>query len=129
MFTLKFILNFVRAYLSAFLLIGCLAIASISTIISGTGPIPQYPPEQYVVERDLAVLRWNKGTREGQIDLEVSINDSTFSNDNVKVIKKVNSTHSLRKLKNGTTYYWRLKQKGKYSRVASFRVSKYNVNI
>ena len=118
----------IRGYLAAVLLIGYLSVILISTAISGAPPLPQFPPEGYVVERDMALLRWNKGTREGQVDLQISIDDPDFEKD-VQTVKKVRTSHSLRNLKNGSTYYWRLVQNESASPVASFKVSKHNVKL
>ncbi len=125
---LKIVLYFIRGHLAAMALIGYLLVILIATALSGSPPMPQFPPQGYIVERDLALLRWNKGTREGKVDLQISIDDPKFEND-VQTIKKVNASHSIRNLKNGSTYYWRLVQNDSIGPISSFKVSKYNVKL
>ncbi len=120
--------RWLRRYLVALALIGTLAAAMIQVYTTGVGPRPQQPPEGYVVERDRASLQWDKGTIERPIELQVSIDDPEFGNPAVER-KTSGTSHSLRDLEPGSTYYWRLVQDGEPSRTASFSVSKYNVHI
>jgi len=119
---------FLRRYLVAVLLVGLLAAALIEVYATGTGPMPQQPPEGYTVERARASLQWNRGTRTEPITLQISIDDPTFASP--KVERKVNgTTHSLNDLQRGSTYYWRLLQAGEPGPTASFKVSSHNVKL
>ena len=119
---------FLRRYLVAVVLVASLGWALVQVYTSGTGPMPQQPPEGYTVERARASLQWNRGTRSEPITLQISIDDPTFAEP--KVDRKVNGTsHSLNNLERGSTYYWRLVQAGEASPIASFKVSNYNVKL
>ena len=102
---------FLRRYLVAVALLATLVVALVQVYATGTGPMPQQPPEGYTVERARASLQWNRGTRTETITLQISIDDPTFSAP--KVDRQVNGTsHSLNDLQRGSTYYWRLVQEG-----------------
>ena len=119
---------FLRRYLAALALVTTLAAALIQVYTTGTGPMPQQPPEGYTIENSRASLQWDRGTRSEPIQLQVSIDDPTFAKPAVD--RKVNGTaHSLSNLQSGATYYWRLVQEGAASPAASFRVSSHNVKL
>jgi len=120
--------RFVRRYLVAVALIGGLLVVLVQVDLFGTGPMPQYPPEGYTSYKTQESLQWEKGTREEEIVLQVSIDDPSFAAPALE--KKVSGTsHSLNKLEGGKTYYWRLMQGDRPSPVATFKVSKYNVHL
>ena len=119
---------FARRYVVALALIAALVAALVQVYTTGTGPMPQQPPQGYLVERARASLQWNRGTRTEPITLQVSIDDPTFAEPAVE--RKVNGTHhSLNDLQSGSTYYWRLMQDGEPSPIASFKVSSHNVKL
>jgi hypothetical protein len=117
-----------RHYCVALLLIGMLLTALIQVYAFGTPPAPQQPPEGYFVEQDKVSLEWNPGTRQEPITLQVSIDDPGLA---APFLERqiTGSSHTLSRLQSGGTYYWRLVQGGKPGPTASFRVSKYNVDI
>lgn len=117
-----------RRYLVALALLATLAAALVEVYTTGTGPMPQQPPEGYTIEISRTSLQWDRGTRTDPITLQISIDDPTFAAP--KVDRKVNGTsHSLNDLQRGSTYYWRLVQAGAPSPTASFKVSSTNVKL
>jgi predicted PurR-regulated permease PerM len=119
---------FARKYLVVLLLIGCFAFAMFQVYITGTPPVPQQPPQGYTLGRLQARLQWNKGTRPGAIQLQVSVDDPDFIEPLVDK-KTTGSNHSMRNLLPGHTYYWRLVQEGKPGPVASFKTSPYAIKF
>ncbi|HUT76296.1 MAG TPA: hypothetical protein VM285_01325 [Polyangia bacterium] len=117
-----------RMYAVALLLIGALLAALIQVYAFGTPPAPQQPPEGYFVEQDKVSLEWNTGTRQEPVTLQVAIDDPGFT-EPVLERQITGSSHTLSRLQSGGTYYWRLVQDGEAGPTASFRVSKYNVDI
>ena len=120
--------NLVRNYAVAVILVAMVAVSFIQVYTVGTGPVPQLPPEGYVIQRGTAQLQWSKGTREGEIRLQVSVDDPSFA-DPVVERKATGNSHSMNKLKPNVTYYWRLVQGEKTSPVATFRTPLHNVRF
>jgi hypothetical protein len=117
----SFTARFLWRYLAAAALIGGLTTAMVGVALSGTGPVPQGPPEGYSVASGRVSLEWNKGTRKGPITLEVSVDDPTFAKPIVQ--KKISGvSHQMAEIRPGKTYYWRLVQGSEKSPTASFRV-------
>jgi len=118
----------VRSHLVAAALVAALAAAFVEVYTTGTGPVPQAPPEGLLVERGRATLQWNRGTRPGPMTLQISLDDPDFAEPILE--RKVNGTsHTLNDLEPGRVYYWRLVHEGEASPAASFEVSKYDVDI
>jgi len=117
-----------RQYAVALALVMTLAGSLVAVNIWGSGPVAQQPPEGYTIERDRASLQWDKGTREAPVTLQVSVGSPDFDEMLVNKVVKGNG-HTLRKLERGATYYWRLVQNGKAGPTASFKVSRYNVDL
>jgi len=117
-----------RNYAVALLLVGMLLAALIQVYAAGTPPAPQQPPEGYMVEQDRVSLEWNAGTRDQPVVLQVSIDDPRFTDPVVEREMK-GTSHSMTRLRGGATYYWRLVQGGRPGPVASFRVSRYHVDL
>ncbi len=117
-----------RKYAVALLLVGLLLGALIQVYAVGTPPATQQPPEGYLVERDKVSLEWNTGTRKEPVTLQVSIDDPAFAEPFLERAI-TGSSHTLSRLQGGATYYWRLVQGGEPGPTASFRVSKYHVDI
>jgi predicted PurR-regulated permease PerM len=120
--------EFLRNYLVAFLLIGTFGWTMLEVYVTGTAPVPQQPPEGYTTERLTATLQWNKGSREGDIHLQVSVDDPTFEEPMLDLEVR-GTTHNLSKLEPGRTYYWRLVREDESSAIATFKTSKYAVSF
>ncbi len=118
--------RFLRTYLVALALIFTLAFAFFEVYVTGVGPVPQQPPEGYTIERTNATLQWNKGTKKGPINLQVSMDDPKFKAPILEREVK-NTSHAMNKLEPGHTYYWRLVQNDKPSPVATFKTSAYAI--
>jgi len=115
-----------RKYLVALVLLTFFVWSMWGVYWHGTGPVPQQPPRGFEVVREQASLHWSKGTRAIPVSLQVSVDDPLFNDPEVD--KVVTSTsHKMRNLKAGSTYYWRLVQGDTSSPVAHFRVSPNNV--
>ena len=118
---MSFAARFLWRYLATAALLGGLAAAMVGVALSGTGPVPQGPPEGYSVASGRVSLEWNKGTRKVPITLEVSVDDPTFSKPVVQ--KKVGGgSHLMAEILPGRTYYWRLVQGTDAGPTASFNV-------
>lgn len=111
--------GWMRNYLVAILLVSMVFFSFIKVAVIGTGPTPQGPPMNYSLHKTQIELEWHKGTREGEIRLQVSVDEPNFEE---LMIDKVvgGTTHSLNDLEPGRTFYWRLVQNEKPSRVARF---------
>ncbi|MCP4603280.1 MAG: hypothetical protein GY847_22655 [Proteobacteria bacterium] len=120
--------EFLRTYLVAIVLISTLTLALFEVYISGTGPVPQMPPEGYQLGQAQVTLRWNRGTREGDIQLQVSMDDANFGKPMLDK-KATGKSHSMRDLEPGHIYYWRLVQGNKTSPVAAFKTSPYAIKF
>lgn len=117
-----------RQYAVPLALIGALLIALIRVYAVGTPPAPQQPPEGYLVEVDKASLEWNPGTRKEPVTLQVSIDDPDFAAPFLER-EMAGTGHTLSRLQGGSTYYWRLVQGGEPGPTASFRVSRFHVDL
>ena len=120
--------KWLRKYFAAVFLITALVGSLAGNKLYGTGPMPQQPPEGYELHRGTVTLHWNKGTKKGDIVLQVSVDDPDFSTPILEK-KLAASSHALSDLKRGKQYYWRLLQNNKPSPTASFKVYKYNVKL
>jgi len=121
-------LDWLRRYAIGLALVTALVVAFAQYWTVGVGPVPQQPPEGYVIEKGTADLQWNRGTRAGDIHVQVSVDDPAFG---APAVDKVvaGTTHSVNILEPDHTYYWRLVQNGRPSRVAHFKTSKYHANF
>ena len=110
--------RFVWRYLATAALVGGLAAAMIGVAANGAGPAPQQPPDGYPVASGRI---WNKGTRNGPVTLQVSVDDPSFS---APILKKVvgGVSHTLTDVRPGKTYFWRLLQGADASPTATFEV-------
>ncbi|MCU0664694.1 MAG: hypothetical protein MUC50_20525 [Myxococcota bacterium] len=108
-----------RDYLIAITLISMLAFSFIKVAVVGVGPAPQGPPQDYELGKTQIELEWSKGNREGEIRVQVSMDDPSFAKPFVDKPTTA-TTHSLNDLEPGRLYYWRLVQNGRTSRVARF---------
>jgi len=120
--------KWLRKYFVAVFLVAALLGSLAGNKIYGTGPTPQQPPEGYELHRGMVTLHWDKGTQKGDIVLQVSVDNSDFSEPLFEK-KLAASFYTLRELERGKQYYWRLLQNNKPSPTASFKVYKYNVNL
>ena len=102
--------------------------AFIGVYAVGVGPVPQQPPEGYKVEQGQVTLQWNKGTRQGPITLQISMDDPSFS-EPVYEKEVAGKTYVMRQIENGHVYYWRLIQNEKSSPVATFKTSPHAVKF
>ena len=100
----------------------------LNVYVTGVGPVPQQPPEGYVVQRTQATFQWDMGNRDKPISLEVSMDDPDFTAPLLDR-KVTGTTHTMTKLQPGHRYYWRLRQGDKISPVASFETSENAVNF
>jgi len=91
--------------------------------VTGTGPMPQQPPEGYVVERTQATFQWNRGNLSLPMRLQVSTDEANFENPTLDR-KVTGTTHTMHNLEPGHVYYWRLVQGDKVSPLASFKTAK-----
>jgi hypothetical protein len=119
---------FVRSYLVPILLLATLTAAIVQVYTTGTPPVPQEPPEGYVVQSGRVDLEWNRGTRLEPIQLQVSIDDPKFTKPAIER-SAPGASYSLGELQPGHVYYWRLVQGEKAGPTASFETSKYYVNL
>lgn len=120
--------DFARKYLVALFMLGAFGAAMFEVYVTGTGPVPQQPPEGYAIEELTATLRWDNGTRGGPVTLEVSVDDPGFAKPLLSR-ETASGSYALRDLEPGRTYYWRLVQAGRSSPVASFKTSPYAVTF
>lgn len=111
-----------RNYLVAIVLVSMLAFSFLKVAVIGAGPTPQGPPQGYALGKTQIELEWDKGSRDGDIRLQVSIDDPAFTKPLVNKVTS-SSTHSLNDLEPGHTYYWRLVQNDRSSRVAHFETA------
>lgn len=118
------LVRFARVYLVALSLVGVLALTFFRALAGGSGPVLQHPPEGISIVRNSEQLQWSMGRWQGAVRVQVAAGEPKFSG-KLFVDKKVNSTkHLVGNLKPGTTYYWRISQNGKSSRVSKFHVAK-----
>ena len=128
MLTLTRVWIWIRKYLVTLSLIVVFVGAMLEVYIFGVGPMPQQPPDGYTVERSRAALQWSRGTHEGDLTLQVSIDDPDFNE--LIVDKKVTGkTYSVKDLKRGKTYYWRIVGDGVESPTAKFKASAYAIDL
>ena len=120
--------KFLRDYTLPLVLLGIFVTTLLQVYVFGVGPTPQQPPEGYELQRLEAKLTWHKGNREGATTLEIAKDDPTFQT--LFVERQVSGTsHSLRDLEPGHTYYWRLKRDDEYTRTCSFKTSKHAIDF
>ena len=120
--------SWVREYLVAVLLVGAFAHAMIQVYVTGTPPVPQQPPEGYVLQRLEARLQWNKGSDDGEVTLQVSMDDPDFLEPLVDKQQR-GTTYRMRDLEPGHIYYWRVLKGDEASAVASFETSPYAIEF
>jgi len=120
--------RFVWRYAATAALVAGLAAALIGVAATGTGPMPQQPPDGYSVASGRISLEWNKGTRKEPIKLQVSVDDPSFSK---PILQRAvgGTSQTLTEVKPGRTYYWRLLQGDGASPTATFEVSATYVEI
>ena len=120
--------KFLRDYALPLLLLGIFVTTLVEVYFTGVGPTPQQPPEGHELQRLEAKLTWHKGNRDGAMTLEVSVDDPAFKERFVD--RQISGTsHTLRNLKPGHTYYWRLKRDDDYTRTRSFRTSEHAITF
>ena len=119
---LKQVWGFIREYLVILILIAGTCKMFINVYATGTRPMPQQPPEGYLVERTEATFQWNRGNRSLPIQLQVSKDDSSFKNPTLDR-KVTGTTHTMHDLEPGHVYYWRLQQGDDTSPLASFKTA------
>ena len=126
---LKILLRFgiwLRKYLVALLLIFGFLFSMGNLYVNGSGPVPQLPPRNLEVLRKTVQLHWNQGTREGDIRLQIAMDDATFADPMVdKTVR--GKSYTMRDLMPGKIYYWRLVQNDAPSPASFFRTSPNNV--
>ena len=86
-------------------------------------PSPEFPPNGYDVVRDTIQLEWSLAREKGKTHLEVSAGDSSFSGAKAVDEDVDGKTYTLKDLKAGTTYYWRVSEGGLVSPVSYFRAA------
>lgn len=111
-----------RVYLIPVCLFCVVLVSVIETVTSSVDPMPQHPPHGLNLVRDHVQLQWSKGNGEGELRLQVAIDDLTFS---TMIVDEavVKNTHRLKKLEPGRTYYWRLVKGGEPGFVSVFTIS------
>lgn len=112
----------IRTYVVMIALITALGYAFVEVWTVGTGPVPQQPLDGLLIEKATVELGWKKGTRSGDLTLQVSIDDPNFGELTVEK-KSAGSAYTLNELEPGRTYYWRLVQNGAPSPTAFFKTS------
>jgi len=105
-------------------LAGALAWSGIKVATIGTDPVPQCPPDGMEMETDDALLEWSRGTRGGEIRLQVSARGAGGADERIVDEVVRDDSRRLKRLRPGTTYTWRLVQGGEPSPEAEFSVSR-----
>ena len=113
-----------RTYGVAVFLVVALLQAFIEVYTTGTGPLPQLPPDGFIEVRARIELGWSKSTRKGEVKLQVSKDDARFADPFINRAV-TGESFPLNELEAGHRYYWRLVQDGKSSPVAFFDMSPY----
>jgi hypothetical protein len=111
-----------RRYLVALVLLFALAASALTVFTVGTGPAPQLPPPGAVLYSRTAELLWSRGTRGCALRLQVAIDDPGFAAPAVDVAAK-GTGYSLKDLRAGRRYSWRLLCDGAPSAALSFTMS------
>jgi len=119
---IPWIVAWLRIYLIPVCLFCVVLVSVIETVTSGVEPMPQHPPHGMSMVRDHVQLQWSKGNGDGELKLQVAVDDSAFS---TMIVNKavVKNTHRLKRLKPGRTYYWRLVRGGEPGFVSVFTIS------
>ena len=115
--------RFARRHLSALALVGALAISAVEVCTVGTEPAPQSPPAGAVLYDGRAELRWSRGTRGGEIRLQVAPGDPDFAAPSIDEVES-GTGKKIEGLEAGTTCYWRLVRDGEPGSVMTFRISR-----
>jgi hypothetical protein len=115
-------LRFLRTYLAAVALVAALAVSAIEVCAVGTDPAPQAPPFGAVLYAGHAELRWSRGTRGGEIRLQVAPGDPGFAAPSIDEVES-GGGKKIEGLEAGKTYYWRLVRDGEPGPVMTFRIS------
>jgi hypothetical protein len=116
-------LRFLRKHLVATALVAALAASAIEVVAVGTDPAPQGPPSGVVLYAGQAELRWSRGTRGGEIRLQVSPGDPGFSAPSIDEVAK-GTGRKLDGLRAGEIYYWRLVRDGDPGPVMKLAISR-----
>ncbi len=118
--------RFLRDYGILIVLLGIFVLTVAQVYVFGVGATPQLPPEGYELQRLEAKLQWHRGNKKGAFTLEVA-DDPSFT-DLVLERQVTGTSHVMRDLKPGQTYYWRLVRDDETSAVRSFKTSNYAMN-
>jgi hypothetical protein len=115
--------RFARRYLVAFALVAALAASAIEVGAVGTDPAPQGPPSGAVLYAGHAELRWSRGTRGGEIRLQVAPGDPGFAAPSIDGVES-GTGKKIEGLEAGKTYYWRLVRDGEPGPVMKLTISR-----
>lgn len=112
-----------RRHLVAAALVGTLAWSALEVYTVGTPPAPQSPPFGATLYGPSAELRWGRGTRGGEIRLQVAPDDPGFA---APVVDEVVSGagRKIEGLEAGRTYTWRLVRDGEPGRNMEFEIAR-----
>ena len=121
--------NFVRDYAVLLLLAGAFVWTLIQVYGIGYGPIPQLPPEGYLIENLEAKLQWHNGNRPVGCTLEISEDDPSFSGKLFLEKEVTGHTYTVNNIEPGHIYYWRLKKDNLVSAAASFKTATYAIKF
>jgi hypothetical protein len=116
-------LRFLRTYLAAVALAAALAVSAIEVCAVGTEPAPQAPPSGTVLYAGHAELRWSRGTRGGEIRLQVAPDDPGFVVPSIDEVES-GTGKKVEGLEAGKTYYWRLVRDGDPGPIMAFTISR-----
>lgn len=122
------VVKFLRDYGILIVLLWIFVLTVVQVYVLGIGATPQLPPEGYELQRLEAKLQWHRGTKKEAFTLEVAKDDPTFSK--LELERQVTGTsHLMRDLEPGRTYYWRLVRDDETSATRSFKTSKYAITF
>jgi hypothetical protein len=114
--------RWLRSYFVVALLAGAVGWTFVGALAGKMPPNPEFPPFGYAVEQDSTQLEWSTGSRKGDVRIEVAIDTPSF--DGAKILDKTTrgTTYNLTNLRQGRTYFWRVTQAGRESRISRFSV-------
>jgi hypothetical protein len=126
--TISYVWKFLRDFAILIILLGIFASTVLEVYVFGVGATPQLPPEGYELQELEAKLQWHRGNKEGAFTLQVAVDDPTFSE--LLLERQVSgTTHFMRDLEPGRTYYWRLLRDDEVSATRTFKTSAYAIDF
>jgi hypothetical protein len=121
--TVLHVARWLRSYCVVALLAGVVGWTFVGSLAGRMPPNPEFPPFGYAVEQDSTQLQWSMGSEKGDVRIEVVIDIPSF--DGAKILDKTTrgTTLNLMNLTQGRTYFWRVTQAGRTSRINRFSVT------